>query len=425
MADFDPLALSDRLFAGELSIDDRHPLGVMSNELAEVTDGVAYVESLANVAAFSTDDGLCLVDTGGIFLGRVVKDAIGGWRSDRLHTGVYTHGHVDHVMGTKYFEAENDENGWPAPRIVGHVDVGPRFDRYIRTNGWNSIINQRQFQAGPGLQWPTEYRYPDVTYSDRLDVEVGGLAFELHHARGETDDHTWVWVPERRVLCTGDLFIWAVPNAGNPQKVQRYALEWSQALRDMAALGPELLLPGHGLPISGRDRVHRALTDTAALLDSLVDQTLALMNAGATLDEILHSVEVPVELTGQPYLQPVYDEPDFIVRNIWRLYGGWYEGDPSRLKPAPDAAVASEIATLAGGAGRLADRAAELVEAGELGLACHVAEMAALAAPDDAGVHRVRADVYQRRHDSERSTMARGVFGWAAAESAAKADDLN
>ena len=43
-----------------------------------------------------------------------------------------------------------------------------------------------------------------------------GSMFELHHAKGETDDHTWTWVLEHRVLCCGDLFIWASPNCGQP-----------------------------------------------------------------------------------------------------------------------------------------------------------------------------------------------------------------
>ena len=40
----------------------------------------------------------------------------------------------------------------------------------------------------------------------------------------------------------------------------------------------------------------------------------------------------------EAYLRAIYDEPEFIIHNIWRLYGGWYDGNPSRLKPAPDAA---------------------------------------------------------------------------------------
>ena len=103
----------------------------------------------------------------------------------------------------------------------------------------------------------------------------------------------------------------------------------------MAELDAEMMLPGHGPPVMGAERVQAALADTAELLESLVEQTLALMNEGAPLDRIVHAVRAPQALLAKPYLRPIYDEPEFIVRNLWRLYGGWYEGDPSRLKPAP------------------------------------------------------------------------------------------
>ena len=110
------------------------------------------------------------------------------------------------------------------------------------------------------------------------------------------------------------------------------------------------------------------------------------------------------------YLRPSYDEPEFVVRNIWRLYGGWHDGNPARLKPAPDSAVAAEVAAMAGGAGALARRAQELCEAGDLRLACQLAEWAAQAAPDDAEVHATRAEVYRVRRDRELSLMARGPY---------------
>jgi alkyl sulfatase BDS1-like metallo-beta-lactamase superfamily hydrolase len=163
--------------------------------------------------------------------------------------------------------------------------------------------------------------------------------------------------------------------------------------------------------------VREALTDTADLLESLHEQTLALMNAGARLDEIIHTVRPPAGLLEKPYLRPVYDDPEFIVRNTWRLYGGWYDGNPATLKPAPEAVLAAEVAALAGGAGVLADRALAVADAGDLRLAGHLSELAMLAAPADAGVHRVRAEVNRRRVEEETSTMAKGVFSWAAAES--------
>jgi hypothetical protein len=54
--------------------------------------------------------------------------------------------------------------------------------------------------------------------------------------RPEADDHTMVFFPDTGVLCTGDLFIWAVTNGGNPQKVRRFCKQWAQGLREMAAL---------------------------------------------------------------------------------------------------------------------------------------------------------------------------------------------
>ena len=67
------------------------------------------------------------------------------------------------------------------------------------------------------------------------------------------------------------------------------------------------------------------------------------------MDDILHSVKVSGEVLEKPWMAPVYDEPEFVVQNIWRLYGGWYDGNPARLKPASDRAVAVEVARLAGG----------------------------------------------------------------------------
>ena len=75
-------------------------------------------------------------------------------------------------------------------------------------------------------------------------------------------------VPEQRWVMTGDFVIWNFPNAGNPQKVQRYPIEWAAALRSMIAKEPELLLPAHGLPIAGRERIAGVLDDIATALET-------------------------------------------------------------------------------------------------------------------------------------------------------------
>ena len=407
--------VAERLWAGELSVMTPSGIRVSETELQleEYQPGLAFVPGYANVVALDTDDGLVLIDTGTAEQAPTIHVRLRAWSPRPLHTAVYTHGHIDHVFGVSVFEAEARRMGWPPPRVVAHAAVAARFDRYVLTNGLNRRINARQF-GNPAATWPTEYRYPDVTFHDALTLTVGNERIELRHGRGETDDHCWAWLPARGILCTGDFFIWVLPNCGNPQKVQRYPRDWAVALRTMMTLGAELLFPGHGLPIRGAARIRQALGETAQVLESLCEQTLTLMNAGAALDEILLRVIVPAVLPDRPYLRPLYDEPEFIVRNIWREYAGWYDGNPAHLKPGSEAQLATELAMLAGGAERLAERGMALADAGEWAVACQLVEFAARADPDAESVHAMRTSVYARRAEAGTSLMARNLYRAAA-----------
>jgi alkyl sulfatase BDS1-like metallo-beta-lactamase superfamily hydrolase len=409
---------AEKMFTGAITTRQFHPL-MPTGEYEEVADGVMFYRWFANVTACKTREGLVLIDTGGYFNQDATVKLIRQFSPDRVNTAIYTHGHVDHACGMPAIVADAQKNKVARPRVVGHRAVAARFDRYKRSVGYNNVVNTRQFNRP--ASFPTEYVYPDTYFDSQLNVVAGDDRFECHHARGETDDHCWVFIPHRKVLCTGDFIIWGAPNAGNPQKAQRYAREWAEALRAMARTGAEVLVPGHGYPVFGAMRVRQVLNDTANYLQSLYDQTLAMMNSGAPLDEIIHTVRAPDALAGKPWLQAVYDEPEFIVRNIWRLEGGWYDGVPSNLKPASDEERAREIAALAGGVAAIVARALEKLAAGELVLGCHLADWAVAAAPDDKSAHEARMKVYAARAASEESTMAHGIFRAAVIESAAKA----
>ena len=392
------LEFADSLWSGE----DLHPFGA-SGSVAIGSDTL-FVGSFGNSIAMRTAEGLVVVDTGSALTAPAIADEIKKWSPAPVATIVYTHGHIDHVMGAGILGDDDTE-------VVGHQNVAARFDRYRLTPGYNAAINQRQFGIEE-LEWPTDYRYPDRVYPDVLLLEVGDEVFELRHGKGETDDATWVWAPDRDLICCGDFFIWACPNAGNPQKAQRYPREWASALREMAELEVGTLLPGHGPPVVGAERVAAVLNDSAGLLEELVSQTLDMMDRGATLDEVLAGIKMPEQLD-RPYLRPVYDEPEFIVRNVWRLYGGWFDGDPAELKPAPTSALATELAGLAGGARALADRAEQLIEQ-EPRVARHLAELALAADPDDERVRAVNERCYLERAAAEASTMSKGIYTWAA-----------
>lgn len=429
----DLLALSARyidegLFEGPGSVNR------VTTELSEISDDIAVVEAFSHVVTFKTGDGLVLFDTSLEAFAGGIKDNLRAWSDEPINTIAFTHGHVDHISGAGTFIKEAEENGNPRPRFVGHENISPRFDRYEMTNGYNAIINQRQFGGGGAANLmgnergdarelkinrfgPREWVHPDTTFREQMAIKVGDTVFDLNHSKGETDDHLWAWIPEHKAICAGDLLIWCFPNAGNPQKVQRYPLEWAHALRQMEMKGAELLLPAHGLPIGGKERIRMVLSDMATALESIVEQSLKLMNQGVRLNDIIHSVKVPEHLLERPYLRPTYDEPEFIVNNIWRLYGGWYDGNPANLKPAPEAIVAQELASLAGGVTKLIDRARVLAEAGDMRLACHLIEMATLAEPENKEAHGARSEIYTKRRGEELSLMSKGIFGHAARES--------
>jgi glyoxylase-like metal-dependent hydrolase (beta-lactamase superfamily II) len=404
----DLLELAEKAWNGDLdTVFDHHPVHRSYDGACELAPDLLGMKGLAGMFVIDSGDGLVMLDAGSWFDVDRPYEEIRRWRPDTpVVAAIFSHHHVDHIFATARFEAEAAERGWPPPTVYAHELMPDHFDRYLRALGWNTAINRRQFAIdAPQFRFPEHYRYPDVVFRDRLRFKRGRLTFCLHHGRGETDDHTWTWIPERRILAPGDLFIYAVPNAGNPQKVQRYVSDWADALDRMAALGAETLLSGHGLPIFG-------------------SETLALMNRGWSLDRVLHGVKLPTDLMEKPYLRPVYDDPRFLIRMVWRRYGGWWDGEFDTLLPAKKAEQGAEWIALAGGVKRVLDRARVLGDQGRHDLACHLVEAAYHAAPDDAEVHALRTQVYRANSQTQTSSMARNILNHAALASEKGRRDL-
>ena len=205
--------LAEKAWRGELADTQVHP-GMALVALEEIAPGFAFMSGFGNVAVLSTDEGLVFVDTSSQFHAAKLFAQVRRWSPSRVHTAVYTHGHVDHVFGLAPFEDEARSKGWPAACVVAHRACPDRFDRYRLTNGYNGVINQRQF-GFPRPWFPSDFRYPDRVLDDAgATIAVGGVDVRLCHDRGETDDHLWAWIPSQRAIYTGDLFIWAAPNCG-------------------------------------------------------------------------------------------------------------------------------------------------------------------------------------------------------------------
>ena len=370
----------------------------------EVAPDVWMHPAFVNTYALRTGGGLLLVDPGFPHTSHAVRDGLRAWSDAPLATAVYTHGHADHAFGLDAFLAAGER-----PAVVAQEACVRRFHRYGLMHGMNARINQRQFGL-PQPMFPDRFTWPTLLVRDRLVQRLGDDEVVFTAARGETDDALWVWVPSRRLLFTGDLVIWQAPNCGNPQKVQRYPEDWADALEAMAGCEAEWLLPGHGLVVQGRDAVRRLLTDTARYLRGLCDQVRRRLNAGEAPEDIVHAVEPDPELATRPFLQATYDHPAFIVRNLLRLWGGWWNGNAAELLPATPAAQAAEVVRLAGGLDAVVARARALLEAGNAQLASHLVEWATRAEPGSRAAQAAKRDVYRQRHAEASALMARGIF---------------
>ncbi len=363
---------------------------------------------MVNVALFETDEGLVMVDAGcrgdGPALLRAVRSV-----SDRpLHTVIYTHGHSDHCFGLWSFFDEGEK-----PEIIAHEGVPAHFERYIKTAGLNAHINGQR-PGADGKRWaeePADFDWPTRTYRDTLEIVVGGETFVLRHGKGETDDATWVWAPERRVIAAGDLVTGYLPNAGNPRKVQRFAEEWADAAEEMAGLRPIAIIGGHGDLATGEDELQDELLSLARYLRHIVDHVLRGLNDGAMHDDIVESLEIPEDLRNHPRLPAVYDQPEFVARNVIRRYSGWWDGYPANLLPAPYAERAREITALAGGVERLVTRARELAET-DLRLACHLAEYAFWGDQDNEIARTAYVEILERRAKEQPGLMAQVALRW-------------
>lgn len=374
----------------------------------EVAPGVLIHAAFVNTYAVETPKGLLLVDPGLSNNTRSVRDAVRAWSPAPLVAAIYTHGHADHAFGLPAF-LEAGEN----PEILAQENLPARFARYQLTWGLNAHINQRQFSL-PEPTFPRRFVPPTRTFRDFLVEDYGGLEVQYHAAKGETDDACWLWIPEHKQIFCGDLIIWNAPNCGNPQKVQRYPVEWAEALERMAGFGADWLFPGHGLVVAGAEAVETVLRETARYLRGIIEQVLEGLNAGRSPEEIFHSVEPDAELARRPYLRPLYDHPKFIVRNLLRLWGGWWNGNAADLLPAPWSSQAREIAALAGGVDALVARGRTLLDAGDAVLAAHLCEWATRAEPAHRGAQALKRDVYRQRFEAEPSLMGKGIYRAAA-----------
>jgi len=369
------------------------PPDLAQNKMKTVYEGIHVTGALGNDVSIETDLGIVQVDTGLVpAMAHNILNQLRIRTEAPVHTIVYTHGHSGHNGGAATFLKVAEERGEPRPTIVAHERLVARYQRYEQTWEHQNRMAQVQFRIPPGIPAiQKDYLYPDITFKERLRLNMGNRIVEILSAPSETDDCVAIWLPEERVLYGGPAIIMACPNIGTPFRIFRDTLRWADTLDHFIALAPAFLIPPSGPSVDDPGQIQRILNTTADALRYLHREVIERINTGMTDVEILHDMTYPPELFDLPWMGPSYGCPEYIVRDIYRSENGWWDRNPTTLHPAAPDRVAQGILDAIGDRKRVIDHARTLRDSGDFQMALHVIDLLALAPGDDAEVTEARA----------------------------------
>src|SRR5258706_4441002 len=156
-----------------------------------------------------------------------------------------SHYHAVRVLGAAGYQPEHIIASRDTFDLIverGEQDMKSEIERFPRLF--------RAVESVPGLTWPT------IVFEKRLTMMLGTLQVEiLQLGRGHTKGDTVVWLPQDRVLFSGDL----VEYEATPYTGDAYLSDWPATLDAIAALKPAKLVPGRGASLQTPQAVQAGL----------------------------------------------------------------------------------------------------------------------------------------------------------------------
>jgi glyoxylase-like metal-dependent hydrolase (beta-lactamase superfamily II) len=256
-------------FASHADVEEKT---VSFDKLAE---GVyAYTaEGDPNTGIIIGDDGVMVIDTQAT--PDMAQDVIRRIRevTDKpIKYVVLSHYHAVRVMGASAYHADHIIASQATHELIaerGQFDFDSEVGRFPRLfQGVESV---------PGLTWPT------LTFESSMTLWMGKRRVELKHiGRGHTKGDIVVWLPEERVLFSGDL----VEFGATPYTGDAYLSDWPQTLANVRALGAEKLVPGRGDALTTPETVEAAISGTQEFLTQMFESVKQGRAAGKELNQI-------------------------------------------------------------------------------------------------------------------------------------------
>ncbi|MDB9813701.1 MBL fold metallo-hydrolase [Gammaproteobacteria bacterium] len=321
---------------------------------------------IANSFMVEGDNSNIIIDaTDSVYQAEKVYAKFQAINSNPISAIIYTHNHGDHTFGARYFV----EQQLDAPLIIAHDSTAKAVEKVFGL--LNPIISLRTSKMfgtqllesevvnvgiGPFLSTGKSapgYMKPTLTFEDELKINLSGIAFELYHAPGETDDQLFVWLPEFQALFPGDNLYKTFPNLYTIRGTShRNVQSWVRSLDHMISFQPQYLYPSHTLPLSGSD-VSEVLTLYRDGIQFVHDQTIRLMNLGYYPEEIIERITLPNNISSSPFFDEFYGTLRWSVRSIFNGYLGWFSGNISELDPTPMIKKAELLSEMIGGSDNL------------------------------------------------------------------------
>ena len=316
-------------------------------EVDEVAPGVFRASGVGNTFVITTSEGNVIFDTGLVIQAseqiRQLKAVLGDFEPVKI---VLSHSHADHVGGTRLWSGDNTE-------LIAHEEFEEE-QRYLTE--LNPYLHQRNRTLFPWIpETPRtlpgmDFRglIPDVRVDNDIPhtFTLGGRRFEVHATPGaEGADNVVLWLPDDKVLLTGDFFGPQFPQFPNLFTMRgekmRKPVEYMNSIDHLLNLDIETLLPSHLEPVRGAEDIRAGMIKIREAVDFVHSATVAGMNAGTPLSELMVEVRLPERLL----LSETHGKVSWAVKSIWEYYATWFHFDrTSELYATPQSAVLGDLA---------------------------------------------------------------------------------
>lgn len=371
-----------------------------------VNDFIVMSEGNSNSYLLETSDGNILINTG---MGYEAPVHFQNYEehssaSSCIRYVITTQGHVDHVGGVQFFRDKNagvqyiaqaeNQNHQSLDARIGAFRASRSAFRFLDSFQKDFAYYEAEGYTDINAQ---DCPVPDIVFEDRYEFSLGGLDVVLIAVKGaETNDSLIVWLPQHKICLTGNLF--GCPFGHFPNLVtirgDRYrdALTCADAAQTVLDLQAEQILYGHHAPVTGKELIETEVTAYRDAIRYVHDETVAGMNKGKTVHQLMQEIELPAELeVGQGY-----GKVSWSVRAIWENYTGWFHHQfTTELYSVPLTEIYADLLELVGVEG-LVERAQQKFDAGSLEEALHLLDIVLHEEPGQASAVELAINVHER-----------------------------